>query len=542
MTELHGLMMDYSLDIPSIWRRTERYFATTPVLTQLPDKTIHEYTYGAMLERAARLAVALSELGVKPGDRVATFAWNTYHHLELYFAVPSMGAVMHTVNLRLHPNDLVYIMNHAGDKVVMVDRTVMPLIAPLRDRLSAEHLVVVDEGQEPPPPGWLSYQTLIAGASGARFQFGVEDERQAAALCYTSGTTGLPKGVLYSHRSILLHSLAVTNGEGGVGVTSSDTLSLVTPMFHVNGWGYPWAAALQGAKQVLPGRHLDPESLLTLFERYRVTMTAGVPTVWLPILHLMDQHPGQYDLSALRQMLVGGAAMPETAIRGFQERHGIRVVHAWGMTETSPLGSVSSVSGDHSGEDFHRRATQGRAVPLVEMRVRDEAGQEVPWDGQSIGELEVRGPWIASAYYELEESQDRFTADGWFKTGDIVSMDPDGYMTIQDRSKDVIKSGGEWISSVALENAIMGYPAVLEAAVIAMPDPKWLERPLAVVVPKPGETVTLEELREYLGPHFARWWLPDRMEIVDSIPKSAAGKFLKTELRRRFAKTDGTGS
>jgi fatty-acyl-CoA synthase len=538
MPYLEGLMMDYPLDVPSIWRRTERYFSHKPLITQLPDKSIHQYTYGDLFERARRLAVALRELGVEPGDRVATFCWNTYHHLEMYFAVPAMGAVIHTVNLRLHAEDLVYIFNHAADKVILVDRTVLPLIAPLRDRLSATHLVVVDETEEA-PPGWLSYQALIRQANPDRFRFNVQDERQAAAMCYTSGTTGRPKGVLYSHRSTVLHTLVACNAEGGVGFSESDVVSLMVPMFHVNGWGLPWEAALQGASQVFPGRHLDPQSLLDLFQRFRVTVTAGVPTVWLGVLQLLDQAPDRYDLSALRYMLVGGAAMPEAVIRAFDERHHIRVVHAWGMTETSPLGSVSILTSElrdlPADQQYRYRATQGRPTALVEVRATTEDGRTVPWDGTSLGELEVRGPWVARAYYNMPDEDDRFTADGWFKTGDIVTIDPRGYISIQDRSKDVIKSGGEWISSVGLENAIMGHPAVLEAAVIAIPDPKWQERPLAVVVTKPGHTLTLQELRDYLAPHFASWWLPDRMEIVDSIPKSAAGKFLKTELRRRFA-------
>jgi fatty-acyl-CoA synthase len=537
MPRLDGLMMDFPLDISAIWRHAERYYGNKPLVTRLPDQTFHRYTYGDMFERARRLAVALEDLGVGPGDRVATFCWNTYHHLEMYFAIPAMGAVVHTVNLRLHAEDLVYIFTHAQDKVILVDRTVLPLIAPLRERIPAQHVVVVDEG-EPPPPGYLSYQELIAAANPSRFRFRIEDERQAAAMCYTSGTTGRPKGVLYSHRSTVLHTLVTANAQGQVGVTERDVLSLMVPMFHVNGWGLPWVATWQGASQVFPGRFLDPESLVSLFAQERVTVTAGVPTVWLGVLQLLDENPGRWDLSALRYMLVGGAAMPEAIIRAFQERHHIRVIHAWGMTETSPLGSVSILTSELEREpeevQYHYRATQGRPTLLVEVRATDEAGREVPWDGQTLGELEVRGPWVAKAYYETPDTDDRFTADGWFRTGDIVSIDPKGYITIQDRSKDVIKSGGEWISSVALENAIMGHPAVLEAAVVGVWDPRWQERPLAVVVPKPGQTITLEELREFLAPHFAKWWLPDRLEIVDAIPRSAAGKFLKTELRARF--------
>ncbi len=540
MAYLEGLMTDYSLDVSVIWRRAERYFAGKPVVSKLPDRSIHRSTYGELLERSARLGAALMELGVEPGDRVATVMWNSYHHLELYFAIPSIGAVLHTVNLRLHPQDLSYIFNHADDRVIFVDRTVLPLITPIRDRIPAREIVVVDEG-EPVPPGFLSYQDLVRSGSPSRFQFRIEDERQAAALCYTSGTTGRPKGVLYSHRSTLLHAIGVTNAEGGLGIVESDVVSPMVPMFHVNGWGLPWAASLQGASQVLPGRHLDPASLLELFQDERVTITAGVPTVWFGVLKLLDEGPDHYDVSTLRYMLVGGAAVPGAVLRGFWDRHRIRMIHAWGMTETSPLGSVSTARSDLAGADddtrFATLLTQGQATPLVEMRVCDEEGRELPWDGVSQGELEVRGPWVARSYYRDEAAMDRFTPDGWFKTGDLVTIDARGYITIQDRSKDVIKSGGEWISSVALENAIMGHPSVMEAAVIGMPDPRWVERPLAVAVLKPGETLTIEEVREFLRPHFASWWLPDRLEIVDAIPHSAAGKFQKTELRRLLLTT-----
>jgi fatty-acyl-CoA synthase len=538
MAYLEGLMMDYPLDVGVIWRRAEQYFGHKPVVSELPDRTLHRSNYGEVLDRAARLGAALMELGIEPGDRVATFMWNSYHHLELYFAVPAIGAVLHTVNLRLHAQDLVYIFNHADDKIIFVDRTVLALIAPIRDRLSAREIVVVDEGEDA-PPGFLSYQDLVRGGASDRFQFRIADERQAAALCYTSGTTGRPKGVLYSHRSTVLHALGTTNAEGGLGVVEADVISPMVPMFHVNAWGLPWVAALQGAALALPGRHLDPASLLQLFADERVTITAGVPTVWIGVLQLLDQDPGRYDVSSIRYMLVGGAAMPAAIMRAFWERHHVRVIHAWGMTETSPLGSISTLTSDLTQTDADTRyrylATQGQATALVEMRIRDDEGRALPWDGQAQGELEVRGPWIARSYYALEEGDDdRFTSDGWFRTGDLVTIEPKGYMTIQDRSKDVIKSGGEWISSVALENAIMGHPSVLEAAVIGMPDERWGERPLAVAVLKPGESLTLEDVREYLKPHFASWWLPDRLEIVDAIPRSAAGKFQKTELRRRF--------
>lgn len=531
---MHGLMMDVPLSIPMIARRALSYYGGRSIVSRRPDKSLHRTTYHDMLGRAGQLVRALQRLGVKPGDRVATLAWNHARHLEAYYAIPSMGAVLHTLNLRLHPDDITYIANHAEDKVVFVDKVLWPLWEKCADRVRAQHVIVMsDDGSV--PPGTLDYDTLIA-AEFPDYAWDDVAEGTAAAMCYTSGTTGQPKGVLYSHRSITLHALA----EGmmcAMALSETDTLLPVVPMFHVNAWGLPFACGMFGASQVHPGPHLDPASLLSLLQDEQVTITAGVPTIWLGILQTLDADPQHYDLSRLRLMVVGGSAAPEAMIRGFRERHGLHVLHAWGMTETSPLGSTAFLSPEILRQDeatqFAYRAKQGRAVPLVELRGRSEQGL-IPWDGTTMGELEVRGPWVAAQYYRTEGPDDRFTDDGWFRTGDIVTLDRDGFLTIQDRAKDLVKSGGEWISSVALEGALMGHADVSEAAVVAVPHAKWDERPLAVVVMKPGRTFSEAELRTLLEGKFAKWWIPDAILQVDVIPKTSAGKFLKTAIRDQY--------
>jgi fatty-acyl-CoA synthase len=527
-----GQMMDFQLTLPAILRRVETYFGGKEVVTRLPDKGFHRYTYADFGLRARRLAVALQELGLERGDRVATLCWNHYQHLEAYFGIPCAGLVLHTLNLRLHPNDLAFIANHAGDRAVIVDASLIPLLDLFKDQTEIEHVFVVED----------SYEELLASADADAYEDPGLDEWEAAAMCYTSGTTGMPKGVLYSHRSTVLHTLGVAAGNPlGLGISEQDAILPVVPMFHANAWGYPHIATMLGAKQVFPGPHLDAESLLDDFVQEGVTWTAGVPTIWLGILQLLDENPGRWDLSRMKGMLVGGSAAPRAMIAGFKQRHGLIVCHGWGMTETSPVASVAALPGELSKADeetqFDYIAMQGLPLPLVELRVRDANGREVPWDGDTMGELEVRGPWVASSYYDTPEQADRWTDDGWFRTGDIVTIDPHGFINIQDRSKDVIKSGGEWISSVALENQLMAHPALAEAAVIAIPDEKWQERPLAVVVLREGQSVTDDELREFLAPHFAKWWLPDRFEFVPEIPKTGVGKFRKTALREQFAKT-----
>ncbi len=538
---MRGLMMDFPLSVPSIVRRAETFFGPKTIATRLPDRTVSHATYTDVVGRAKRLAAALVGLGVRPGDRVATLAWASQQHLEAYLGIPSTGAVLHTLNLRLHHDDLIYIINDAKDRVLLVDESLLPLWERVRPHVDVEHVVVTSRAGGAGKGGeaggdLLDYEALLASADVSRFEPPEIDERQAASMCYTSGTTGRPKGVLYSHRAIVLHSFAAGLRDS-LAVGEDDTLLPIVPMFHVNAWGLPFTGALFGANQVFPGPYLDPASVLDLLVSERVTLTAGVPTVWLGVLQELDKNPGAHDLSALRAIAIGGAAAPVSMIRAYQERHGVSIVHAWGMTELTPLGTIGNLPSDLRGasavDRYRYRSKQGTPLPFVEIRARTEQGL-VPWDGQTMGELEVRGPWVASSYYNTEGADARFTHDGWFKTGDIVTIDARGCIEIADREKDLVKSGGEWISSVALENALMGHPAVAEAAVIAVPHPKWDERPLAVVVLRPGQSACYEELCAHLEPNFARWWLPDAVEFATEIPRTSAGKFKKSVLREQF--------
>lgn len=528
-------MMDMPLTLPMIARRAETFFGRKEVISRLPDRSYHRITYRELMQRARQLAGALQKLGIQPGDRVATLCWNHHQHLEAYFGIPWTGAVLHTVNPRLHPTDIIYIANHAQDRVLLVDESFLPLAQGIRSHTGLEHIICVSERSES-PEGTLSYEALLAATDPEDFVEPELDERQAAAMCYTSGTTGRPKGVLYSHRSMMLHTIG--SGVGNpMAFVESDNVSPVVPMFHVNAWGMPFTSALVGANLVFPGPFLDPVSLAELFEHEQVTIAAGVPTLWLGLLQLLDQKPGVYDLSSIRGIVSGGQALPIAAIEGFLDRFNVKVEQAWGMTETSPIGTAGGVpswaTNASREEQFRYLNSGGRPTPLVEVRARGDDGF-VPWDGKSMGELEVRGPWIASAYFNNPEGASRFTDDGWLKTGDIVTIDPDGYIQITDRAKDIIKSGGEWISSVDLENALMGHPAVAEAAVVAVPHPKWLERPVAAVVLKEGQQVTEGELREFLAPQFVKWWLPDAFVFVDEIPRTATGKFLKAAVREQL--------
>jgi fatty-acyl-CoA synthase len=530
---MKGLMQERPLDIPMIVRHAERLHPRKTVASKTADG-VRVATFAEVLSRARRLVTALRRLGVGPDDRVATFCWNHQQHLEAYVGVPCMGAILHTLNIRLFPQDLAYIVDHAQDSVVIVDKSLWPAWQKVAATVSCvRHTIVVDDAPGPLPEGALDYEAVVAAAEPAELTD--VDENQAAAMCYTSGTTGHPKGVLYSHRSNVLHSMALCMADA-FGVRESDVVMAIVPMFHANAWGLPYAAFMAGTDVVLPGRFMTPDVLTSLLVDRGVTFAAGVPTIWQAMLEPMKQARAR--LGRLRCIICGGSAVPPALQKAFQRDVGIRITHAWGMTETSPMGSVCreiTARQDLAGGEMDALlATQGRPVFGVDVRVVGEDGAELPWDGKAVGEIEVRGNWIASAYYR-DPSGDRFH-DGWLRTGDVAAIDPDGYIRIADRTKDLIKSGGEWISSVALEGIIMAHPDVAEAAVIAVPHPRWCERPLACVVARPEarERLTREGVLDHLRPKVAKWWLPDDVVFIEQVPKTSVGKFDKKALRERF--------
>lgn len=535
MPVIESTMMEFPLTLTHILERSGKLFGQVEIVSRMPDKSIHRYRYRDFYVRSRRLAEALTKAGIQPGERVATLMWNHYAHLEAYFAVPATGAVLHTLNLRLSPDDIAYIINHAEDRFLLIDDVLLPLYEQFKHLVSLERVFVVPLSGEPASDThpYEDYESFLQTATGD-YEFPFLSEHQPAGICYTSGTTGRPKGVVYSHRALVLHTLAAGLSDS-LAVAQSDVVTPVVPMFHANAWGVPFLATMVGAKQVLPGPHLDAQSLLDLFEEEKVTVAAGVPTIWLGIAGVLEKQPARYKLQKMR-MAVGGSAAPEALIRAL-ERFGITMIHAWGMTETAPIASISrpkSYMAKWSEDEIYQvRVKQGTSVPFVEVRIVGEKGV-APWDGVTMGELQTRGPWVTKGYYKQSGESTSITEDGWLRTGDIATIDAEGYIKIMDRTKDLIKSGGEWISSVDLENALMGHPAVAEAAVFAVPHLKWQERPVGAVVLKEEETVTPEELQQYLQGKFAKWWIPDAFVFIEQIPRTSAGKFMKSTLRSRY--------
>lgn len=540
-------MMAFNLTLRMILERADKVFPKKEIITR-DSSGIFRYTYADFYKRTKKLANILQNLGIKKGDRVATLAWNHHRHLELYFAIPCTGAVLHTLNLRLSPEQLVYIINHAEDQAIFVDQDLVPLLESIRDQLtSVKQIVVMSEFMELNSNTLktaLSYEALMAEAS-EEYQFPDLDEWDSAAMCYTTATTGNPKGVVYTHRGLVLHSYAAAIPDA-IGISESDSILPFVPMFHANAWGLPFVSTWVGATQVFPGARPQAEDICQLIQDYKVTLAAGVPTIWMATYPLWES--GKYDASSLRELICGGSAAPKSMIKNYREKIGVPILHAYGMTETTPVVLVSrhkSYFENLSDNDKDNiSAKQGLLVPGLEMKVVIEDGKEVPWDGKTMGELLLRGPWIAKEYYKDPIRSAAAFSDGWLHTGDIVTVDPEGYVSIADRSKDLIKSGGEWISSLDLENTIMSHPGVLEAAVIAIPHPKWVERPLACIVLKKeyeGQVAT-QDIMVFLTGKVPKLWLPDRVEFLDSIPRTSVGKFYKAALRKKYAEAVNAGA
>ena len=541
---MKSTMMNTPLSLNHLLERAGRLFHGNEIVSRLPDKSLRRHSYGEYYRRTRALAAALQGLGLQKGDRVATLCWNHHAHLECYFGIPAAGGVMHTLNLRLPPEEIGWIAGDAADRFLVIDDVLLPLYQQFAHLHRFERVIVFPFSGAPVAPEFTDYEALLAAADPDAFDYAPHAEDDPTSMCYTSGTTGKPKGVVYSHRSTVLHSLVGALPDA-TAVRNTDVVMPVTPMFHANSWGMPYIAVMVGAKLVFPGPHLHPEDLLDLMQQQPPTLALGVPTIWLAMVQLYEAaqqpnspHHGRWTLPARLRSMVGGAAVPESLIRAF-DRHGVWIMQGWGMTETSPVGTLSypraELQGASADERYRRAAMAGVPVPLVDLRIRGEAGQDQPWDGSSVGELQVRGPFITGGYHEAGAPPDKFSADGWLRTGDVASVDTLGYMRISDRTKDLIKSGGEWISSVDLENALMAHPAVAEAAVIAIPDEKWSERPLACVAFKPGQQATPEEMNALLlTKGFAKWQLPERYEAIEAVPRTSTRKFYKLRLRELF--------
>lgn len=541
---MQGTMMQFPLTLVSLFDRAGKLFPKSTITSQRPDNTSHGCTYQDFYVRARKLAAALQNFGLRPGDRVATLMWNHWMHLEAYFAVPVVGGVMHTLNLRLHPDELAFILNHAGDRFLIVDDVLLPLFEKIRDKVKVERVIVTRFGGCDAVHDHDDYEQVLQASEGNP-AYAQLDENDAAGMCYTSGTTGNPKGVVYSHRALALHAFSISLPDS-FSISRHDTVLPAMSMFHANAWGMPHAAVMNGSNLVLPGPNLQPEAILDLLTTQRVTLTGAVPTVWLAVIDALERQPDRLHLQEGLRIIVAGSACPETLFRRF-DTFGVRVIQPWGMTETTPIATVSTLKRHLNelpqDEQYRLRATQGLPTPFTEARATGDDGTEIAWDGRTAGELEVRGPYVLASYYDLPGQSDRWSEDGWFRTGDVVTIDPEGYIKITDRTKDLIKSGGEWISSVDLENALVAHPAVAEAAVVAVPHDKWQERPLAVLVLKDGATVSEAELRTFLQTRFAKWQLPDAFLFVSELPHTSTGKLLKSELRRRYKEwkpVDGT--